>query len=246
MPIKLDFDLIHEIVSHGAKAGQDETVDPSTSAFLVKAGLAMVTTYIEQLSLLNLVRDPCPIFGVNGGMWIGYRLTDDGLALSHSEQDLRKAVADLTGDAKHEVSQSVRELHAECQQAHINENYKPEFLRTLEEIATCFDDECYIATIGLCGKILEVCLKEILIRHSVGFDSNWMVGSLIRTIKEKIPSEYIDPALKNVTNIINLSRITAVHAKERIPIPSRDQAIMVIFAMRDVVRRNLSHFSNGG
>ncbi|MEE8431548.1 MAG: hypothetical protein V3S16_09880 [Candidatus Desulfatibia sp.] len=119
MPVKLDFDLIHEIVSHGAKAGQDETVDPSTSDILVKAGIAMVTTYIEQLSLLNLVRDPFPIVGADGGMWIGYRLTDYGLALSHSAQKLRKAVADLTGDAKHEVSQSVRELHAECQRAHI-------------------------------------------------------------------------------------------------------------------------------
>ena len=51
----------------------------------------------------------------------------------------------------------------------------------------------------------------------------------------------MDPTLANVVNIINVSRITAVHAREKIPVPSRDQAIMVIFATRDVVRRNLSH-----
>jgi len=56
-----------------------------------------------------------------------------------------------------------------------------------------------------------------------------------------VPGEYLDPTLTNVVNNINISRITAVHAKEKIPIPSRDQAIMVIFATRDVVRRNLSH-----
>ena len=58
---------------------------------------------------------------------------------------------------------------------------------------------------------------------------------------ERVPNEYLDPTLTNIANIINESRITAVHAKERIPIPSRDQAVMVIFATRDVVRRNLSH-----
>jgi hypothetical protein len=70
-----------------------------------------------------------------------------------------------------------------------------------------------------------------------------MVGTLIKSIRERVPTEYIDPTLMNVVNIITTSRNTALHAKERIPIPSRDQAIMVIFATRDVVRRNLSHLS---
>lgn len=123
-----------------------------------------------------------------------------------------------------------------------NENYREDFLKTLDEIRICFDEGCFIAAIGLCGKILEVCLKEVLLRHGIQCDPNAMVGTLIKSIKERAPSEYIDPTLMNVVNIINTSRITAVHAKERIPIPSRDQAIMVIFATRDVVRRNLSHY----
>lgn len=242
MPVPLQFELIKEIVAHGARTATGDSVDPSTSAMLAQAGTAMLTTYLEQLSLLNIICDPHPIFGSKGGMWIAYRLTEKGLNLSRSKDDLRQAVAVLTGDARSEVSQAVRSLFEECRGKNINENYKIEFLRTIEEIAICFDDECYIAAIGLCGKILEVVLKEILIRHGVGFDSNMMVGPLIRLIREKVPDEYLDPSLGNVTNIINTSRITAVHAKERIPIPSRDQAIMVIFAMRDVVRRNLSHY----
>jgi len=241
MTVKLNYDLIHEIVSHGSKTKQGETTDPSTNSILEETGVAMVTTYIEQLSLLNIVRDPSPIFGKYGGMWIGYKLTDIGYELATSETNLKKAVAELTGDAKHEVSQSVYELLDECKSAPINEAYKLEFLRTLEEIAICFDTECYIATIGLCGKILEVCLKEILIRHGQEFDPNVMIGQLLRKIREQIPNEYIDPSLENIASIINKSRITAVHAKESIPIPSRDQAVMVIFATREVVRRNLSH-----
>jgi len=122
--------------------------------------------------------------------------------------------------------------------------YRDDFLKTIDEIRICFDEGCFIAAIGLCGKILEVCLKELLIRNSIQFDPNSGVGTLIKTIRERVPNEYLDPTLTNVANIINTCRIVAVHAKERIPIPSRDQTIMVIFAIRDVVRRNISHQSS--
>jgi hypothetical protein len=237
----LRFDLIKAIVEHGALSDTDHTVDPSTSPELRSAGVAAVTTYIEQLSLLEIVRDPAPLFGAEGGMWIGYRLSDRGRQLALSEPELRRAVAELTGGPRTEVSEAVAMLQQECRTAQLNDAYREDFLKTIDEIRICFDQECFIAAIGLCGKILEVCLKEILIRHNQQFDSNAMVGSLIRSIRERVPNEYLDPTLMNVSNIINTSRITAVHARERIPIPSRDQAIMVIFATRDVVRRNLSH-----
>ncbi len=80
----------------------------------------------------------------------------------------------------------------------------------------------------------------MLLRHGVQFDPNAMVGTLIRAVRERVPGEYLDPNLANVANIINVSRITAVHARESIPVPSRDQAAMVIYATRDVVLRNLS------
>jgi hypothetical protein len=241
MSIALQFDLIKSIVEAGIACGPGDTVDPSTSPELRKAGVALVTTYIEQLSLLGIVCEPTPMFGAEGGMWIGYTLTDRGRQLGSSEADLRRAVAEITGGPKTEVSEAVALLQQECTQAQINANYREDFLKTLDEIRICFDDGCFIAAIGLCGKILEVCLKEILSRHNVQFDPNWMVGTLIKTIRDRVPDEYVDPALANVVNIVNTSRITAVHAKERIPVPSRDQAIMVIFATRDVVRRNLSH-----
>ena len=241
MPIALQFDLIQSIVKRGVECAAGDTVDPSTSPELRNAGLALVTTYIEQLSLAGIVCDPTPLFGAEGGMWIGYALTQKGRDLAASEGDLRRAVADLTGGPKTEVSEAGALLQQECQGAQINEVYREDFLKSLDEIRICFDVGCFIAAIGLCGKILEVCLKEILLRHNVQCDPNSMVGTLIKIIRERVPNEYLDPTLMNVVNIINTSRITAVHAKERIPVPSRDQTIMVIFATRDVVRRNLSH-----
>ena len=237
----LRFDLIKSIVEHGARAAPSETVDPSTCPALRDAGVALLTPYIEQLSLIEVVSDAAPLFGAEGGMWIGYRLSDRGRELAASEADLRWAVASLTGGPRTEVSEAVARLQEECRDATINGLYRDNFLKTLDEIRICFDEGCFIAAIALCGKILEVCLKEVLLRHGVQCDPNAMVGTLIRSIRERVPDEYIDPALSNVVNIINASRINAVHALERIPVPSRDQAIMVIFATRDVVRRNLSH-----
>lgn len=241
MAVALKFDLIQEIVAHGARSYPD-VADPSTSEILSTAGVALVTTYIEQLSLVEITANPTPLFGKKGGMWIGYTLTEKARALAESDDALRAAVQELMHEKTSEVSQAVRSLIDECQTKQINENYKVDFLQTLKEIAVCFDNDCFIACIGLCGKILEVCLKEILIRNDIQFDANAMVGNLLKAIREKVPSEYVDPSLSSVTNIINTSRITSVHAKERIPIPSRDQAIMVIFATREVVRRNLSKY----
>src|SRR5687767_11114805 len=99
---RLEFDLIREIVSHASRTDVGSTTDPSTNPILANAGVGMVTSYIEQLSLLGIVCNPTPIFGTAGGMWIGYSLTDRALALAQSEQELRRAVADLTGDAKSE------------------------------------------------------------------------------------------------------------------------------------------------
>ena len=82
---KLKFELIRSIVEHGSKVAKDETVDPSTSKELCEAGVALVTTYIEQLSLVELVHEASPLFGSDGGMWIGYRLSNLGRKLSNSE-----------------------------------------------------------------------------------------------------------------------------------------------------------------
>ena len=239
MSPRLRFDIIQEIVRHGTFSGPSETVDPSTSDLLREAGVGLVTTHIEQLSLLELVREPTPLFGSKGGMWIGYQLTERGRVLAASEEALRREVGGLTGDARSEVSEAVSNLQAECGGVQLNKVYRDDFLQTLHEVRICFDDECYIAVIALCGKILEVCLKETLLRHSITPDPNAMVGSLIKSIRDRLPDLYLDPALLNIVNIVNASRITAVHAKESIPVPSRDQAVMVVFATRDLVRRTL-------
>lgn len=244
MPVPLRFDLIRAIVRHGAQTTGEEPCDPSLNEYLRTAGLGAVTVYIQHLSLLDIVRDPFPLFGADGGMWIGYRLSDRGRELAKSDEELRRVVAPLIGGPANEVSEAVALLQAECSNTELNEVYREDFLQTLDEIRICFDQECFIAVIALSGKILEVCLKELLMRHGVQPDPKAMIGSLIRTIRERLPHEYLDPSLLDIVNIVNASRIPAIHAKERIPVPSRDQAVMVVFATRDVVKRVLIRSAN--
>ena len=235
----LQFEIIAALVELGSNADPGQTLDPSRSQLLRQAGVGIVTAHIEQLSLINMIRVSQPIFGADNGMWIGYRLTERARDAGRDPDSLRLAVGQLIGGPTSEVSQAVAALKDECAQADINPNYLEDFLRTLREIQICFDNDCLFATIALCGKVLEVCLKERLRRAGIEHDQTAMIGPLLRLIKDQLPNTYIDPTLNNIANIINASRITAVHAVECIPVPSRDQAVMVIFATRDVVRRTL-------
>lgn len=231
-------EVIQEIIKLGAS--NSELTDPSLSTLLQDIGVATVTAYLEKLSLFGIVKDASPIFGQNGGMWIGYTLTDRGINCSEDKKQFDALISEINGKPINEISQSVLELVELCKNKDINIDYKETFVKTLEEIAICFQNNCYIATITLCGKILEICLIDLLKNHQIDVGVNQTLGSLLKKINENIPDKYLDPTLGSTASIISKSRNTAVHYNERIPIPSRDQALMVIFATRDVVNRYLT------
>ena len=114
-----------------------------------------------------------------------------------------------------------------------------DLVHSLTEAGECYLRRNHIACLCLCGKVIEICLKVTLVRHgpqALG-DPNAGVGQIIGRLRKMVPSEYVDDGLKDVCNLINKSRIPAVHFKEEIPIPSRDQATMVVSATVDTVRR---------
>lgn len=115
--------------------------------------------------------------------------------------------------------------------------YRQDLFRSIEEMEVSLDHGCYIAVMALAGKVLEICLKQLCDDLSIRFGDDWMLGTLLGKLDEAGP--YLDPGLKNVANLIKLSRIPAVHAKSNIPIPSEDQAVMVVRATIDVIKRTL-------
>jgi len=172
MPVSLKFDIIKSMIEAGADTESGETVDPSFYPVLGEAGVALVTTYVEQLSLIGLVRDPQPVSGENGGMWIGFSLTESGRKLAGADRELRRAVAPLIGGPKTEVSEAVVELLTECREAGINEIYQEDFLKSLDQVRICFDSECsHLQAYVLLNRSIELndfsCLYDTLRKNGL-------------------------------------------------------------------------------
>ncbi len=108
----------------------------------------------------------------------------------------------------------------------------------LSELACCISIGAYRASLSLCGRILELCIKILLSRKKIEYKKDWMIGKLL-SIAQENNFFYCDPALKNIVNIINQQRIIGVHAKERVPIPSKKQALMVLFGVLDTIERTI-------
>ena len=116
-----------------------------------------------------------------------------------------------------------------------NSEVAVDFLNDLREMVMCLNAQVYRACLGMGGVILERAIKQTLNDLKVPFAKDWMVGKLIGELSNA--NAYVDPSLKNTWNIINAQRIIGVHATEATPIPSRDQALMVMFAVKDTVTR---------
>jgi hypothetical protein len=114
-----------------------------------------------------------------------------------------------------------------------------DLLNALREIRICFEAGCYSAIMGLCRKVLEICLKQRLQTMGVGYEENLGVNALFNRAKghSKEKGQYFDRALKNVVELINTSCCAVLHANEEIPVPSRNQALMVIHGTIDMLQR---------
>lgn len=107
----------------------------------------------------------------------------------------------------------------------------------LQEMKLCLSVGAFRGSLALAGRVLETCLKTALRAHGRTVQDDWMVGKLLSEMEEA--HLYVDPGMKNVWNIINKQRIVGVHAKDTAPIPSREQAIIVAYAVIDTLKRSL-------
>lgn len=215
-----------------AEANQDAEVRASGNAAIANA--------LEFLGKHSVVADVQPTFGSAG----------IGFACTIAPQLLRDLVTDeavesyvdalFTGPTT-ETTKTVRELLVACEQRTLNATYRDDLLASLRELEVCFRDDCFIASLALSGKLLEICLKQVMLDHDIPFDDTWMIGTLLKKLREAASEKYIDQSLGDIANIINKSRIPAVHSKEKIPVPSREQAIMVIHAVADTINRTILH-----
>jgi hypothetical protein len=187
----------------------------------------------------------------------GTECLDDPMELCRADTDGEAVVQKALEDSKHLISRALsvlckseaggsdtdmarlfKDLQDTGAAVSVEFVYYDDLRNALRELAVCFEHECYSAVMGLAGKILEICLKQRLDDMGIAYGDDMMLGALLTKLKKsKSDADYIDPNLNNIANIINQSRIPAVHAKEKIPVPSREQAAMVVFAAADMLKR---------
>lgn len=218
------------------KSDIDEYTEANEDDAVQFLGNAAIANSLEFLGKHKIVADVQPVF-TQKGIGFAYRINPQLVQELANDEQISNRIETLFGEPANETSSTVAELLNNCEKTNINVVYRDDLLASLKELRICFSNECYIACLALSGKILEICLKQLFLDNSISFEENWMIGKLLQKLKESGCEKYLDQSLPEIANIINKSRIPAVHAKERIPVPSREQAIMVIHAVADTVNR---------
>ncbi|HUS12455.1 MAG TPA: hypothetical protein VMZ30_18450 [Pyrinomonadaceae bacterium] len=148
--------------------------DPSLKAL----GNATIANSLEKLGGHGIVADVQPTFGEQG-MGFVYRISPNLVVELASEDLVVRLVNGLFDGPPSETSATVADLLAKCEQITINHIYRDDLLASISELRICFAQECYIACLALSGKILEICLKQVLIDNQVEFNDKWTIGRLI-------------------------------------------------------------------
>lgn len=227
--------LVHNAVAT-QRADPEDYTEANSDPSLKAIGNATIANSLERLGGHGIVADVQPTFGEHG-MGFVYRISPNLVNELASEDLVVRLVNGLFDGPPSETSATVADLLAKCEQITINHIYRDDLLASIDELRICFAQECYIACLALSGKILEICLKQVLIDNQVEFNDKWTIGRLIGRYQESRIELYLDQSLPRLAEIINESRIPAVHAIRSIPVPSKDQAIMVIHAVVDTVNR---------
>jgi len=169
------------------------------------------------------------------------RMNRTEMCRSNDYDEIKSDWAVLTDEAG--SSSALDKLLAYKNMSLINSYYEEDFFRTIEEMKLCYRQRCFIAVMALGGKAVEIVLKLQLSEAGLTVDPYWTIGKLIGKIDE-VPLDqrpYLHPRIKSIANIVNASRITAIHAKEQIPVPSEDEANITILAIADIINRYLTN-----
>lgn len=218
------------------KSEPDEYTEANEDDEVKAFGNAAIANSLEFLGGHGIVADVQPTFSQRG-LGFAYRISPQLVEELSSDELISRRIEALFEAPASETSSTITDLLKNCEKTNLNVVYRDDLLASLKELRLCFAYECYIACLALSGKILEICLKQLLLDNNIQFENNWMIGQLLQKLNQSQCEQYLDQSLPEIAKIINKSRIPAVHAKERIPVPSREQAVMVIHAVADTVNR---------
>lgn len=116
---------------------------------------------------------------------------------------------------------------------------RPELTADIQEMRMCYDASCYRSAVVLCGRILEIALHrkyyEATGNDILETNPSIGLGKLIAKLREhnvKFP-----PGITEQIHLINKVRISSVHKKKQVFVPSKPQANAIILYSLDVLRQ---------
>ncbi|MCK4670416.1 MAG: DUF4145 domain-containing protein [Nanoarchaeota archaeon] len=109
----------------------------------------------------------------------------------------------------------------------------------LEELQKCFDSQCYRASIVLCGRMLEIALHHLYFEKTNNDLLETAPGIGLGKIIAKLSENGIElgPGLNEQIHLINKVRISSVHKKKELFIPSKEQTHAMILYTSDILKK---------
>ncbi|MBW3004117.1 hypothetical protein KY337_06155 [Candidatus Woesearchaeota archaeon] len=114
---------------------------------------------------------------------------------------------------------------------------KPELSADIQEVRKCYDAGCYRGAVVLCGRVLEAALHrkyyEATGQDILETNPAIGLGKLIAKLRDH--SVKFPPGITEQIHLINKVRISSVHKKQQVFMPSQQQANAIILYTLDVL-----------
>jgi hypothetical protein len=118
--------------------------------------------------------------------------------------------------------------------------YHDDLLATIGELKICVAQGCAIASLSLCGKLMELALKLVLQSQRASYEDAWGMAALLEQLKKKCPRVELDPSMPDVARFIDQSRIPSLEVKVKAPVPTAEQVGPVVLAASELLTRAIA------
>lgn len=155
----------------------------------------------------------------------------DTEVLAEDVKNLRSAFSELSG------SLPIEQIMFLVNLANVPQDIREEIRLDFEEIRKCYYAGAFRSAIGMCGRVLEVLLgRKYFEQRSVDpIEQKWTLGHLIqRCFAEGVINE---PALGDICNFINRSRIGSVHRTRRLYRPEENETKSLVEFTVGLIRK---------
>jgi hypothetical protein len=167
------------------------------------------------------------------GLFPGFKLTDRGLRASKDQSFLRKVCTEDDEILVSDISKQSDEL-IQLIEVKVDHYAKEDLLLTIEEISNCLNNRCFISSIALCGKVLELSMSMLITAKGINVNGTTL-ESKINSLRGIVTIENI---ILDMAHTIRRARNGRIHSSDSgVPKPSKEEAFSLFYAMVNVVKK---------